>query len=312
MNWYRIASLSLIAAAVVAGTAADRPVTRPVLIVNGYRVLAADFHTHSSMWSDGALTPWGLVLEAERQGLDAIAITGHDEVWDSRVGRWFSRLVQGPTVLTGEEILSPKGHFIAIGVERLVRAQRSTASEIDEIHAQGGVAIAAHPMQNSWTDFDAGTLQRLDGSEVCHPLVFGNPSRQRELEQFASRASFAAIGSSDFHRIGRLGSCRTYVFARAASPGAILEAIRARRTVVFGGDGKAYGDAELAAALAARRPLPDAATAGEAFQRRPDPYAEAGDTPIGWLDVVSRVCGVLGLAGIVLPAGRCGARRGRW
>ncbi len=304
MNWYRVASLSLVAAALVAGTAADRPVTRPVLMVNGYRVLAADFHVHSSMWSDGALTPWGLVLEAERRGLDAIAITGHDEVWDGRVGRWFSGLVGGPTVLTGEEILSPRGHLIAIGIDRLVGWQRDTAREIDEIHGQGGVAIAAHPTRKSWTDFDAATLQRLDGSEVCHPLVFGSLSLQRELEAFASRGSFAAIGSSDFHGIGRLGSCRTYVFAADASAGAIVEAIRGRRTVVYGPDGKPYGDPELAAALAARLPLLGTAAAAPASPGRPDANTGAGNARIGWLDVISRVCGVLGLAGVVLAARR--------
>ena len=77
------------------------PAVRAPIDLGGYRVLAADFHIHSSTWSDGALTPWGLVLEAERQGLDAIAVTAHNEVADAKVSRWFSRLIGGPTVLVG-------------------------------------------------------------------------------------------------------------------------------------------------------------------------------------------------------------------
>src|SRR5947207_12872121 len=85
-----------------------RPVARPPLTIGGYRVLAADFHTHSATWSDGALTPFGIVLEARRQGLDAIAITGHNQVSDAKAGRWFSRIAGGPTVLVGQEIVSPR------------------------------------------------------------------------------------------------------------------------------------------------------------------------------------------------------------
>ena len=96
MSAPRLVFLVLLMLTIAAGTFADRPRARPPLTIGGYRVLAVDFHTHSSMWSDGALTPWGLVLEAERQGLDAIAITGHNQVRDGRMGRRFSRLVGGP------------------------------------------------------------------------------------------------------------------------------------------------------------------------------------------------------------------------
>ena len=72
MKPLRVISAALIAVALVTGTIADRPRHREPLTLGGYRVLAVDFHTHSSTWSDGAFTPWGLVLEAEHQGLDAI------------------------------------------------------------------------------------------------------------------------------------------------------------------------------------------------------------------------------------------------
>src|SRR5713101_5102975 len=100
-------SIGILIAAIVSGTMADRPRRNPPLTLGGYLVVAADFHIHSSTWSDGGLTPWGLVLEAERQGLDAIAITGHNEVADGKVARWFAGLAGNPTVLTGQEILAP-------------------------------------------------------------------------------------------------------------------------------------------------------------------------------------------------------------
>jgi hypothetical protein len=280
-------SAGLVGLAIVAGTMADRPVIKAPLTLGGYRVIAADFHIHSSMWSDGALTPWGLVLEAERQGLDAIAITGHNELWDSRVGRWFARAVHGPTVLTGEEIHTLGHHVIAVGIERVVDWHADVADEIDDIHRQGGIAIAAHPLPEFWPAFGDAEMARLDGAEICHPLILGREDLQRDLERFAARAPLAAIGSSDFHGMGRMGSCRTYVFARDNSAGAILEALRAHRTVVYGPGGKAYGDPALIQLAATHPELRERATTDE--------------TP-GWLDWISRVCGVIGCLGLVVTA----------
>jgi len=293
--------VALLMVAIAAGTLADRPRPRPPLMIGAYRVLAVDFHTHSSMWSDGALTPWGLVLEAERQGLDAVAITGHNQVRDGRIGRWFSRLVGGPTVLPGEEILSEKNgyHLIAAGIHERVSFQQSAARAIDGIHRQGGIAIAAHPLSSA-SAYDEVAMQRLDGAEICHPLIYAVESAQRDLERFAARAPVAAIGSSDFHGLGMMGLCRTYVFVSNPSPSsdapvgasldevraqAILDAVRAHRTVVYGRDGRAYGDPALVR-------LAD----DDGRLRSAAPPSSRGE----WLDWFSRIGGVVGLAGAMV------------
>ena len=277
--------------AIVAGTIADRPRARPPLMIGGYRVVAADFHTHSSMWSDGTLTPWGLVLEAERQGLDAIAITGHDQTFDSHVGRWFSQLVAGPTVLVGDEVMAEGGfHIIAAGITETVRFRRSGASAIDNIHRQGGVAIVAHAYEDYWAGYNEAAMQRLDSAETCHPGIYVLETGQRDLEQFAARAPVAAIGSSDFHGLGVMGLCRTYVFATDNSEQAILDAVRAQRTVVYGRDGKAYGDPVLIRLAEADGRLRD---------RAPSSSSRGGA-----LDWFSRLGGVMGLAGIIAFGGR--------
>ena len=274
----------LLALAIVAGTLADRPRPNPPLTLGGYRVLAVDFHTHSSMWSDGALTPWGLVLEAKRQGLDALAITAHNETWDAKLGQRFSRLIGGPMVLVGEELVRPSHHIIAAGISETINFRQSAAATIDDIHAQGGVAIAAHPSSEYWEGFDAAAMPRLDGAEICHPSVFVQESEQRELEQFAARTPVAAIGSSDYHGLGPIGVCRTYVFASEASEQGILDGVRARRTVVYGRDGRPYGDPALVRL----------AEAAGGFRDR-----EPWRSPVGWLDWASRIGALLGLAGVI-------------
>jgi hypothetical protein len=291
MSARRRLSLVLLLIAIVAGTAAARPRAVTPLTLGGYQVLAVDFHVHSSTWSDGTLTPAGLLFEARRQGLDAIAITGHNQVLDGKVGRWLSTRFGGPTVLTGEELHAPDHHVIAVGTERYVDWTLPLGDQIDAIHRQGGLAFAAHPFVRFYAKFDDESVAKLDGSEMCHPAAYWRVTRGTDLERFHARApeTLAAIGSSDFHGFGRLGICRTYVFARDASASAILEAVRARRTVVYGVDGRAHGDPALASLLAAYPELREVAV-----------Y----DQPVGWLDWVSRAGGVLGLIGLIVTRTR--------
>lgn len=234
---------------------------------------------HPAIASAAALTPWDLVLEARRQGLDAIAITPHNNVFPAPVGRWFSRLIGGPTVIVGEEVRAAGFHVIALGIERTVSPRQTAASAIDAIHHQGGVAIAAHPIAECWPAYDAAAIAKLDGSEVMHPAAFLRDDARVEFAQFFERGRLAAIGSSDYHGLGRLGMCWTYVFATDASAPAILEALRARRTVVYGVDGRVYGDPDLIR-LAADARLQD---------RDVPPHGT-------WhLAMLSRIAGILGL-----------------
>jgi len=283
MKRARVASVGLIAVALVTGTMTDRPRRLDPLTLGGYRVLAVDFHTHSSMWSDGAFTPWGLVLEAERQGLDAIAVTGHNQVSDGQLARRFSRAVGGPIVIGGEEVLAEgRFHMIAAGVTDVVDFRQSAARAIDDVHRQGGIAIAAHPFPDISQGWDAVALRQLDGGEICHPEIFARATGQAELERFAARHPIAAIGSSDFHGLGQMGICRTYVFASEASERGILDAVRARRTVVFGEGDHVYGDPALLPYVdALRGRAPSRLSRGTAF------------------DWVSRIAAIAGFAGLL-------------
>jgi predicted metal-dependent phosphoesterase TrpH len=283
MRTGRAVSLGLVVAGLLTGTIADRVVHLEPLMLEGFRVLAVDFHTHSSMWSDGAFTPWGLALEAERQALDAIAVTGHNQVSDGRLTRRFSRAVGGPIVIGGEEVLAEGSyHMIAAGVRDVVDFRLRAADAIEAVHRQGGVTIAAHPFPD-FVGWDDAAMQRLDGAEICHPNIFASPQRQRDLERFAGRQPIAAIGSSDFHGLGQMGVCRTFVFATEATEQAILDAVRAHRTVVFGLEGKVYGDPQLiryADKLRTRIPSSD-----------------SRGSPLDW---ISRSTALLGFAGLLL------------
>jgi hypothetical protein len=211
-------------------------------------VLAADFHVHT-FFGDGALPPWEIAAEARRRGLDVIALTNHNQMIAAHIG---ARLVGGASdviLLKGEEITAPNYHLVAIGIDHKIDWQQTAADAIAAVHAQGGVAIAAHPGRQ-YDAYDARAMASLDGTEVVIPSSYRNPRAKAALVQFEQRVrrhnpGVAAIGSSDFHHRSPLGLCRTYLIVSERSEQAVLDAIRRGRTVAYDGEGHAFGDPAL-------------------------------------------------------------------
>jgi hypothetical protein len=136
-----------------------------------------------------------------------------------------------------------------------------------------------------WRGWDPAARAALDGAEIAHPMMMGDPQARAELIEF-TRATrvlnprLAPIGSTDFHYRQPMGLCRTFLFAREYSEAGVLEAIRAGRTVAFDPDGRAYGDPGLVAA----------ATRVKASNDPPDRWRRL-------LDALSGCLALIGLAG---------------
>jgi hypothetical protein len=277
------------------GTIADTPRQNPQLILRGYQVLAADFHIHSFPLSWGVLSPWDTVMEARRQGLDVIAMTPHNHIWVAKLGQWFSRLSGAPIVIVGEEIHSTAYgyHLLALGIGKTIGWKQQASSAIDEVHRQGGVAIAAHPVA-PYAAYDVEAMRKLDGAEVVHPVALRNKAFAAELRQFFfSRPHLTAIGDSDYHlgpmspQVGEMGLCRTYVFVRERTEKAILDALREGRTVVYDRE-HIYGDPAMIQLVADDGRLPKLAVTA----RKPN-----------FARLFSGIIGVLGLLALTFAFG---------
>jgi hypothetical protein len=293
VRWPLLAAAALAALGLIAGAVIEDPPASPPARRAGYLVLEADFHAHTR-FSDGFLSPFGLVLHARHRGLDAFAITEHNVLFPAQMGQWFSERIGGPTVLAGEEVTTGSFHVHGIGLTRRVDASQPLDRVLDDIRAQGGVAIAAHPVKRYWPAFTP-VRDRLHGSELMHPIAFGG--RDRSGWQWNDMLAFyedaradgfrlTAIGSSDYHFFSPLGITRTLVFAERNDGPAILDALKAGRTVVYDLTGRAHGDPELIAALTR-----------EPYALRPQDYGYRGS---GSFDRVARLLGWLGVLGLVL------------
>ena len=287
-----IAALVFIAGLVIGSAADDLPHRTP-LQVGDYWILAGDFHVHAFP-GDGSLNPWMLRDEARRAGLDVIAVTNHNMLWPAWFARWIASFTDGPIVLFGQEVTSPGYHLIALGIEHLVPPNQPAADAIADIHAQGGIAIAAHPMPtfDAWND---AAVRMLDGTETAYQFGGDLNFRPQDFEIFFLRArelkvDVAPIGSSDFHTAYQLGECRTLVFVREPTAAGVLDAIRHGRTVAEDAGGR-YGDPHLVQLL-----------------ERASPPARRDAHPL-WRQISLGIVGS-GLIGIlVLPWGRFSTRR---
>jgi len=105
----------------------------------------ADLHVHSLV-SDGGQTPEAIVRAAAGR-LDVVAITDHDEIAGAVRAREFARghAELGVDVVVGEEISTLNGHLLGLYLTERVPPGLSARDTIRVVHAQGGLAVAAHP-----------------------------------------------------------------------------------------------------------------------------------------------------------------------
>lgn len=105
----------------------------------------ADLHIHSKA-SDGLKSPERIVDEAVKAGLSAIAFTDHDVINGGVEARDYCLSQKYPLeVIIGSEISSKHGHIIGLDLQEQILSGKSAEYTIENIHEQGGLAIAAHP-----------------------------------------------------------------------------------------------------------------------------------------------------------------------
>jgi hypothetical protein len=246
----------LVAAGVLIGTVTDVTPARTGTRSGDYWILAGDFHVHAFP-GDGLLLPSEVRREARRAGLDVVAVTNHTGTLAARLAHQLND-GEAPLMIVGQEVTNARYHLIAVGITAPIDADQPAAAAIAAIHAQGGVAIAAHPGQIYWADYDPA-LPTLDGTEIAHPQIHRDRVSGPDYAEFHQRArarnpGVAAIGSSDFHGSPELGRCRTYLLVRERTEAGVLDAIRNGRTVAVDANDVLYGEPEWVRLVEAHRP----------------------------------------------------------
>ncbi|WP_207589139.1 PHP domain-containing protein [Halomontanus rarus] len=199
-------------------------------------MLSVELHVHSSLSYDGR-DPVDLLLEqAAAVGLDAVAVTDHDEI-DASLEAVERAPEYGLVAIPGIEISSKAGHILGLGVEAAVPPGLPYEETLERIHEQGGIAVVPHPYQESrhgvMARITSTQLAQADAIEVYNSrLLTGRANRQ--AERFARAHGLPMTAGSDAHISEMVGQAVTRVGATERSSDAILEAIADGKTSVEG------------------------------------------------------------------------------
>ena len=162
--------------------------------------MKVEFHAHSN-FSDGKPDPVDMVKHAKKMGLDAIAITDHNEIMGSLKAKEAD--IEGIEVITGAEITSKEGHILSLGVDELVPAGLSAKDTVDAIHALKGFAIAAHPYDVYRKGVGDCILHLdFDGVEIVNGHTFGS---KKDVSALCDGLGLRKIGGSDAHTLDEIG-----------------------------------------------------------------------------------------------------------
>ncbi|MFC5133985.1 MULTISPECIES: CehA/McbA family metallohydrolase [Haloferacaceae] len=196
-----------------------------------------DLHVHSEDSYDGH-EPVDLILEhAADIGLDAVVITDHDTMGESRRAAELAP-EYGLIGIPGVEVSTAHGHLLAIGVDRMPPRRKSYAETVTWIHDHGGIAVVPHPFQRSRhgvrrrhvpvpePDSDAadggdtadgrdspGEIDEVDAIEVFNAWLFTG-YRNRRARRFAALHGYPGVAASDAHHLNYVGRAFTELTVR--------------------------------------------------------------------------------------------------
>lgn len=173
-----------------------------------------DLHIHTGHSFDSQSDVTEIIRAAETAALDAIAITDHDTMSACGLARNITSKI---TIIPGMEITSEQGtHVIGLFLHGEIVSQ-DVFDIIDEIHAQGGLAMMPHPFHRG-TGFlshrfhekiyDGQELEKmLAGIDLVEAFTYGaEPDDIIDTGRFlAVHPEIAVTSGSDAHRIEDIG-----------------------------------------------------------------------------------------------------------
>lgn len=176
-----------------------------------------DLHVHSARSHGGEMSPARVVAAARDAGLDFIAVTEHNTT--DTYAEFAALAGDDLLVIPGREVTTGNGHWLTLGPDAL--------------------RVAAHP----FAPYPGGALRHrfgeFDAIEVWNGAWRSDLPWQADNEAAlqawgATGAAVPAVGNSDTHLEGQIGTPQTVVRAEELSAAGVLAAVRAGRCWIAG------------------------------------------------------------------------------
>ena len=226
--------------------------------------LLADLHIHST-FSDGSMPVEEIVKIYGEAGFDAIAITDH--LFDTQCPRSLEIHEEGKSikdietyfkkfdeiahwaretydllVISGLEIcnLLEDYHILGIDLKEAINPNQDAESVIEEIHRQGGLAIASHPplKLSYFLNGDNESIHRHPLHLWKHREKYSNKidaweiANREDLFGDVGLERFPYIANSDFHKPHHMTSWKSMIYAEKEKE-AIKKSIVEKKVALF-------------------------------------------------------------------------------
>lgn len=190
--------------------------------------LWGNLHSHSTN-SDGSRPPENVIQDYAARGYDFLALSDHDTFTDPTKYQSVTAVVTIPAV----EVSANGPHMLHLGATDAVSPDEDRQAVIDAIHADGGVAVPAHPnWQESFAHWPHAELERVEGYagiEIYNGLIEHHPGAARATDRWDQLLSTGrrvwGFANDDSHRAWDVAQGWNVVRADERTPEAILDAL---------------------------------------------------------------------------------------
>jgi len=191
-------------------------------------MIRVDLHSHSRFSKDSLSTLDEIIRAVPRSGLDALALTDHDEL----AGALQLKELAPFFVIPGEEIKTQHGEVIGLFLKEWIPPKLSPRETVERIHEQGGIAYVPHPfdrVRGSRMDEDQleDIVEMVDVLEVFNARNALPRFNSRALEYARSKGKLMGAGS-DAHSVHEYGTAYVEVPRFDDAP-SFLEALKQGR-----------------------------------------------------------------------------------
>lgn len=184
-------------------------------------LIRADLHVHTTYSKDSLITPKDLVYYAKKRGLNAVAVTDHNQL----EGAYKIAKETDFLIIPGMEISSSDGHIVALNVHELIPRGYSAVETVERIHRAGGVAIACHPYVLFKGCLKEKVCATFDAIEVINARAIPFNRSVRRAQETADRLKLARVAGTDAHYGPQIGFSYTEIEATESDVEAIAKAI---------------------------------------------------------------------------------------
>jgi predicted metal-dependent phosphoesterase TrpH len=126
------------------------------------------------------------------------------------------------------EVSARGAHILAFDINEPIKSDLGIAETVDEIHAQGGIAIIAHPYSifRTWVNLGEIFEARFDCVEVANAYQFPYDMMLKKNKHLAEKLNLPITGGSDAHIPRTVGRAYTILEANERTADGIYLALR--------------------------------------------------------------------------------------